>query len=549
MSISTPRTSSKPTPTSRIAICPAMLIAALGAGCTEATSAVAPDATAVTVLEPLPTIEPAAADEVSAPVRRLTFAPCADAPELECGELPVPVDYADPHGPQIVLATVRAPALGRHKRGVVFVNPGGPGGSGVDLVVMETPRFAALRDSFDVVSFDPRGVARSHSVDCVVDLAGLPAGDTLAAQAAQLDEIGRRYATACRAQHGALVTQVGTDNVARDMDVFRAALGERELNYLGFSYGTVLGVAYATLFPQRVRAMVLDGNASPAWFTDYLVELDSDGSAGAELALRRLDQICSQAADCPLRTKGVVATFDRVVERLNQNPIVVGGGVITGASFRANVLDALSEEVHGWPLIVQVLTAADAGDFAGVPAVPVDAGTTTTFVSGFAVLCDDSATRRPALDYLPAQRATQAVYPRFGGVNFGAVVTACAAWPTAHAAPVANLRTANPVVLIGNDFDPATPLAWSRNMATALGEKATLVRYQGGGHTVYTAGNDCIDHAVEAYVRDLVVPPRGLTCPATPLAFAPALRAARAAPASALAPRSFPRLPQLPGLR
>jgi len=555
MRISISRASSKPTSTTRVAlaICPAMLLAGLAAGCSDAGSAAAPDATAATLLDPPATIEVAEADDLSALARRITFSPCADDPELECGELAVPVDYADPHGPQIALTTVRAPALGRRKRGVVFVNPGGPGGSGVDLVVMEKPRFTALRDSFDIVSFDPRGVARSHAVDCVVDLAGLPAGDGLAGQAAQLDELGRRYARACRDQHGALVTQVGTDNVARDMDVFRAALGERELNYVGFSYGTVLGVAYATLFPQRVRAMVLDGNASPAWFTDYLVELDSDGSAGAELALRRLDQICSQAADCPLRTRGVVATFDRVVDRLDQNPVAVDGGVITGASFRANLLDALSEEVHGWPLIVQVLTAADAGDFAALPAVPVDAGPTATFVSGFAVLCDDSATRRPALDYLPTQLATQAIYPRFGGLNFGAVVTACSAWPAAYTAPVANLRTPHPVVVIGNDFDPATPLAWSRAMATALGGKATLVRYQGGGHTVYTAGNDCIDHAVESYVRDLAVPPHGLTCPATPLSFAPARRAARTATTTATepaaVPRGFPRSPRLPGSR
>jgi len=549
--MSTPRTSPRPNPTARaaLAICPAMLIVALGAGCTDASGAATSDATAVTPLEPLATAELSAVDDLPALARRLTFSPCAEDPELECGELPVPVDYAEPQGPQIVLATVRAPALGRHRRGVVFVNPGGPGGSGVDLVVMHKAIFAPLRDSFDIVSFDPRGVARSHSVDCVVDLAGLPTGDTQAAQAVQLDEIGRRYARACREQHGALVTQVGTDNVARDMDVFRASLGERELNYLGFSYGTVLGVAYATLFPQRVRAMVLDGNASPAWFTDYLVELDGDGSAGAELALRRLDQICSQTAACPLHARGVVATFDRVVARLDQTPRVGDGGVITGASFRANVLDALAVEVQGWPLIVQVLTAADAGDFSGVPATPVDAGTTATFVSGLAVLCDDSATRRPALDYRPVQLGTQSIYPRFGGVNFGAVVTACAGWPATHAAPVANLRTRNPVVLIGNDFDPATPMAWSRNMAAALGSKATLVRYQGGGHTAYTAGSDCIDHAVEAYVRDLTVPPHGLTCPAMPLSFAPTRRAARTPTGNSLVPSSFPRSPRLPGWR
>jgi len=386
----------------------------------------------------------------------------------------------------------------------------------------------------------------SNRVDCTFETPPLPTTDTQEATAAFLDEAGGRYARACQDQHGALATQVGTNNVARDIDVLRASLGEQTINYLGFSYGTILGASYATLFPQRVRAMVLDADAPPTWFSDYLVEIDADGAAGAELALRRLDQLCRAAADCPLRTAGVVATFDRVVDRLDRNPVIVGDAAITGQSVISLVFPALYAEVSGWPFIVRVLAHADAGDTSDLPAI-APLGPTLTLPSGFAVICDDAATRRFGLDYLPAQTGNNEIYPRFGGVNFGLAVTTCSAWPRTRVTPIKNLETRNKVVLIGNDFDPATPMMWSRNMASALGEKAALIRYQGGGHTIYGSGSACIDGAVEAYFRDLTVPASGLTCPAQQLSFSPGLRAAAAAPTVAeILPRVAPKPTRLP---
>ena len=524
------------------------------AGCTPDAGSPAPAAPGeATASAELATAEPATVNDPTSLARRAAFTPCPDDPELECGQLTVPVDYANPRGPQVTLATIRAPALARTRKGILFVNPGGPGGSGVDFVLQAKPLFATLRQSFDIVSFDPRGTARSHSVDCTIEVPPLPSDDTLAAAAAFLDEAGARYARACSAQHGALATQVGTDNVARDLDVFRAALGEREVNYLGFSYGTALGTAYATLFPHRVRAMVLDGNVTPAWFSDYLLELDADGSAGAELALRRIDQLCSAAADCPLNAAGVLATYDRVVDRLNRNPVAVPAGVITGASVTNRVFPLLYQEAFGWPGIVRVLALADAGDYTFLPPLPTDTSSTATLPNTFAIVCGDSATRRLGLDYLPAQTGNDAIYPRFGGVNFGLAITACSAWPRTTVAPVRTLETRNPVVLLGNDFDPATPMAWSRNLATALGPKATLVRYQGGGHTVYGSlfggGSACINDTVESYLRDLTAPPKGLTCPAQPLAFAAVQRAAGVTTMAEILHRVAPKLPSLPHRR
>ncbi len=477
------------------------------------------------------------------------FTPCADDPELECGTLSVPVDYARPRGARIELATVRAAATGPRRQGVIFVNPGGPGGSGVDFVILAKALFLPLRTSFDIVSFDPRGTNRSAPVDCAVELPPPPVDSSLEVLSAYYDEVGRRYAAACAAQHGALASAVGTNNVARDIDVFRAALGERELGYLGYSYGTALGASYATLFPDRVRAMVLDGNIPPPWFSDYLLELDSEGSAGAEAALRRLDKLCRNDATCALRTAGVVATFDRVVARLDANPVPAPGGVISGMSVVRVVFGALYNEAFGWPYAVNLLAQVDQGDLSQLPAFPPEVGGEVLVSGGFAVVCNDSATRRPGLDYLPVQDAFNASYPRFGGANFGVGPVFCSGWPRPPVVALDNLRTRGSIVLIGNDFDPATPMSWSRNMSTALGAKARLVRYQGGGHTIYGSGSACIDGAVERYFREGTVPSRGLTCPAVTPVLGAGLRAASQPTMSEVVQQVAPQSPRLPRTR
>lgn len=513
---------------SRCFLISVVTVAACAPGSTEQAVTVEPEPAAVkTIVEVRADAEALIVEEAFRHGPRLMFSPCPEDPALECGQLSVPVDYARPRGARIELATVRAPATGARRRGAIFVNPGGPGGSGVDFVLLAQSLFAPLRADFDIVSFDPRGTNRSAPVDCEVALPPAPdAGATLPEQAAYWDEIGRRYANACADQFGALAIQVGTNNVARDIDVLRAALGERELNYLGFSYGTILGASYADQFPSRVRAMVLDANTPPGWFADNLLELDAEGSVGAEAALARLDRLCRDAADCPLRTAGVVATYDRIVARLDANPVPADGGVIIGLSLQSVVFGALYSEAFGWAAIPRFLARVDGGDLRGLPAFPLESGASVVISGTFAIACSDSTTRRGGLDTLPLQDAAYAITPRFGGANFGIAPALCSAWPQPGVNALDDLRTRRSVLLIGNDYDPATPMTWSRNMAAALGAKARLVRYQGGGHTIYGSGSTCIDTAVEQYFRELTVPEVGLTCPALPLAFAPSARAA-----------------------
>jgi pimeloyl-ACP methyl ester carboxylesterase len=454
--------------------------------------------------------------------QRISFSPCPEDPELRCSSLSVPIDHARPSGPRIDLAVAKAPSLAPSKKGFIFVNPGGPGGSGVDFILRAKPLWAALRTAgFDIVSFDPRGTARSSPVACTIQLPPPPAGDELPPLAAFLDHASGLLAQACAEQNGALAAKIGTNDVARDMDRLRAALGERELNYLGFSYGTILGASYATLFPQRVRAMVLDANVTPVWLGDYLLELDGEGSTGAEVTLRRLDALCRADAACPLRTAGVIATLDRVAARLDANPVFVDGGVIDGSVVRGQTFGMLYNERQGWQLITQILAMADAGDLRGLQPAPLDPGNELSVEATLPIICNDSRTRRPALDYLPPQLEQRALTPRFGGVNLGIAITACTRWPVTPVIPLANSRTRHEIVMIGNDYDPATPLSWSRNMATALGSPTTLVRYRGGGHTIYGSGSACVDGAVHAYFRDPEVTPVRLTCPAVPISLAP----------------------------
>jgi pimeloyl-ACP methyl ester carboxylesterase len=392
----------------------------------ESAAVGSPSPKAIELATPGQPIEPADSAAASERWRALHWAPCTEDPALECGQLSVPMNYQHPQGERIVLATIRARALGGPRKGVVFVNPGGPGGSGVDLVIDALSLFTPLRQNFDVVSFDPRGTNRSAPVECQLELPAPPPAGELEPLAAYNDELGRRVARACAAQNGPLASLIGTNNVARDIDVFRAALGESDINYLGYSYGTALGASYATLFPRRVRAMVLDGNVPPQWFGDYLVELDSEGGAGAELALRRLDQLCSADPRCSLRSRGVVATFDRVVARLHRDPVVTSEGVIDGDWVRSTVFRALYVEAV-WPQIVQVLAEADGGDYRQIPPNPAPPSSTLIVPSTYAVVCNDSTTRRPGLDYLPTQLGFNTIYPRFGGLNFGIAPAGCSA--------------------------------------------------------------------------------------------------------------------------
>jgi pimeloyl-ACP methyl ester carboxylesterase len=458
----------------------------------------------------------------------------------ECGKLNVPVDYRKPQAERFDVAVVRARATGPGTRiGALFFNPGGPGASGVDAVTLGLDDFAGLRQRFDIVSLDPRGVGLSNPVVCDFEPQNPPSG---ARREAFFDAIGPAFLNSCVARSGRFSTQVTTANAARDIDAFRAALREPKLTYFAVSYGTILGASYAALFPARVRAMVLDAALPPEWFNDFLIGLRNEGAAAGERTLRRIDQLCRADAACPLRHQGVIRTLDQVVATLNARPVTSADGAVVldgTAVLNAAVNAYFYDETQGWPDYVAALAGSAAGDHSKFLMFLQDAkaegGSDNGDVVGsafYSVLCSDSATRLRARDYLPAFHAADVAFPHFGIVNPSSftgfftppleAAAACAAWPRNPPPPLETVpdRVEVPIVLIGNEYDHSTTWDWTRRLAKKLGAEDSLIHYEGGGHTIY-GSSPCVDEAVDAYLSDLEAPPPGLSCAANPVSFGP----------------------------
>lgn len=463
--------------------------------------------------------------------RPLTWRPCPENATIDCATLTLPVDYDKPNGDTFDMAVARSKASDPRKRiGVVFTNPGGPGISGVDFVMFVAPNvqfFAPYRERFDIISFDPRGVGRSRPLKCAPEPLALPDDRSAASLAAYFDGLGRRYAKACLQQDGAFVTKLSTNNVARDMEMLRRALGERKVTYAAGSYGSQLGAVYASLFPQRLRAMALDAGIDPA-FRDNYVEFTTSQLDGFELELQRVDVLCRGDAACRLRATGVVAAFDHVAAQLNAAPYTTPDGrVLTGEDVTEVVYSLLYNEQRA-PVIVDVLADGLAGDYTLLSELrpSVDAGLSSAI---YAIRCNDYGTRRRAAEYLPVDEVVGARHPRFFGRFYLAYrLATCSAWPAADPPIIRNVRRQVdiPLLLIMNDFDPATPPAFARNLANALGMERSVFRYAGGGHT-FPKDDACVSAVFAAYLFDRRLPVEGASCPGQSISFAPDASAAR----------------------
>jgi pimeloyl-ACP methyl ester carboxylesterase len=459
----------------------------------------------------------------AAVTRGIAFAPCAENPTLDCGTLTVPVDYRRPHGDTVELAIIRARATNAANRiGVIVGNPGGPGVSGVDFVlrVVRLPVAARLREHFDVVSFDPRGVGRSREVRCTLEASPIPDDADDATLIRLFDEFSERYARACLEQNGSFVAHVGTMNTARDVEMLRLALGERQITYAAGSYGTVLGAAYASMFPSRVRAMMLDGGFPPD-FRDYLMEDWAEMSGAFETSFQRLDQLCRRDPACALTSLGVVAAFDEIAARLAAAPVSSPTGALLTTAALQDVVATLIDFETLWPTIVDALAAARSGDYSPLFALlPVLEG--QSYPALFAIRCNDYGTRKSAADYLPFDEAIGALHPRFFGRFFIANFTApCMAWPAAEPVQIRDVHrlVRTPIMIVANDFDSRTPMAHARRLARALGVERHVLRYAGGGHTAFFSTTACVEDAVLEYLVDLRLPRKGFTCPGQPVTF------------------------------
>jgi pimeloyl-ACP methyl ester carboxylesterase len=455
--------------------------------------------------------------------QKLQWRTCRGADQ--CATLKVPLDYAKPSGRTIDLAVLKVPAGSRTQRvGSLVVNPGGPGVSGVDYAANASTYFGnEVRQAFDIIGFDPRGVGQSTPLHCLsgAELDRLNASDPdpdTAAERAASDARLRRFGQGCLDKSGALAAHISTIEAAKDIDVLRETLGDSRLTYFGASYGTFLGATYAGLFPKQVGRMVLDGAVDPA---TSLLDMNLVQAHGFEVALRSYVKACVDRGNCFLGSS-VDAGVRRIQEFLNrveQEPLPGSGSRDLAIGNAVLGIWAPLYSRNYWPILDAALKAAFSGNGAALLGLS-DAytergpnGYTSNLVEAlYDVNCldrDDSIPTSQVPSYIPRfQKAS----PTFGAV-FAFSLSACSTWPvhTGHVPAPIHAKGAAPILVIGTSRDPATPLTWARSLADQL-ESGVLVTRDGDGHTGYHAGNACVDRTVESYLVSGTVPKGEVNC-------------------------------------
>jgi pimeloyl-ACP methyl ester carboxylesterase len=509
-------------------------------------------ATGVTVLAwPGPALGAAA-------VPQLEWRTCpASSPEEEeflrpyrCSTLEVPLSYRNPAGQSLELAVGLLPARDQaRKLGTLFWNPGGPGGPG-----RIPPSFSpALHERFDIVGFDPRGVGASTPLQCfasneqAIRLLGWDFPITLAEEQRVID-LTQRATQLCARNGGPLLEHMGTGNVARDLDLLRQAVGDERLSYIGFSYGTHLGAVYANLFPERVRALVLDSVLDPVeWTTGYPpagaaapFSYRIGSHVGARQALTTFLAACAGDARCAFREAGtdLMAKYERLLARVRRRPvdIVAPDGTPITVTYQVAVYITLG-------LLYDPAAARDLADILQAVYTATEQRTPPPsarakvrdailelprrprwqvpedepyfgFEWGPAVFCTDASNPSNPFEWPRyARRADREGYP-FGSPWVYASLP-CATWPASdpdrYAGPW-NRRTANPVLLIGNRLgDPATPYDDAQRTATQILTNARLLTLDSYGHVAFGQSR-CVLEAVERYLIAVRLPGPGTVC-------------------------------------
>lgn len=451
----------------------------------------------------------------------------------ECGTLTVPLDWQHPTGPKRVhveLVRLRSTGQGSAAQGSrigsLLVNPGGPGASGIGLAKQIAPALAGtLLTHFDLIGFDPRGVGASDGLRCVSaaqkdrSVALDPDPKTSAGFSAQATLAGQ-IAASCKAKYGSDLRFFSTESTARDMDALRAALGDRKLSYLGFSYGTDLGAVYATLYPQRVRALVLDGAVDPT--ADSTVE-SAEQAGGFETAFSRFAAWCAApVSGCPIAPNARTA-LTALLAKAHAHPISSSTPGETRRATDGNVLYAVISALYSkraWPSLANAIASAAGDDAAGV--LQLDDAYTDRTPSGTydnsldantVINCTDAAKEPSIAQIRSDQSQWRAQQPLFGGPLAITLLT-CASWsaPTDPPPSVGAKSSAAPILVVGTKGDPATPYASAITMTKQLGN-ARLLTADGDGHTAYFA-NSCVRADVDRYLLSGSLPATGTVCPA-----------------------------------
>ena len=434
----------------------------------------------------------------------VTWGPCADAgddlPErLVCATLTVPVDWAQPGGATFKLALAKLPAADPGKRiGSLFVNPGGPGGSGVSFVYRAESSFSPeLIDQFDFVSFDPRGQARSQPVLCDSDLAVAQDQQSFPSSAAEYERLrrtNRALGESCDRLSGPLARHVDTASVVRDMDAVRAAIGESKISYYGVSYGTMIGQQYAELFPDRIRSLVIDSNMDHSLDIWNYQKWEATAMEGSFLQFAAW---CDRTPACALHGENVPAYFDELYAETDSTDLLW-----TTFGYMYDPAD--------WFDFAQYLKELGGGGRSERRGEPVELGYRP-------VMCQDFIfDTRPywGIAAIEGRLAKLAPHTKLNPLAW-TDLTGCQSWPGSVTNPPHRLQASPelpPILMTNSRYDIATPYEWGQNLAAQL-PSATFVTYDGVGHGDYWL-SPCARAAIDTYLVTLRTPPAGTHCPA-----------------------------------
>jgi pimeloyl-ACP methyl ester carboxylesterase len=479
-----------------------------------------------TTLNPAVRLSPPAATAstttTTTPVAPVTWSPCGS---LQCGSVTVPLDYGRPDGPTIQIAVARHPAEVPSERiGSLVINPGGPGGSGINDLPNELSALdPAVLDRFDIVSFDPRGVDRSSPVTCSGGTGpsptpsasppqpGIDPVPTTATARQALLSNDQAFATQCQHYSGTILPFVGTVDTARDLDRIRAAVGDATLTYIGHSYGTLLGATYAELFPTHVRAMVLDGAIDPASTTTAYA---TEQAMSLESALGSFFTWCLGNASCPWRPVGDPTTaLLGLVQDTRTRPLSADGGTAGPAEVYDALLAGL-ESQSSWPTLATALAAAEDGNGAPVLAMTnryETGGSPNAAEAEQAIDCLDHPVDRNPASYVGLASSIGQSAPVFGPLLAWGLL-GCATWPalpTRSPGPASD-PGAPPILVVGTTGDPVTPYAWAVALAGEL-TGGVLLTWKGASH-VASFYSPCVRAASAAYLVSGTLPASGATC-------------------------------------
>jgi len=485
-----------------------------------------------------PVATAAGASERSAPSAAISWTGCGT--QLECARVSVPLDWAHQGGRMITLSVIRHLASHSGQRiGSLFVNPGGPGDSGVDAVASQGEVLDAITGGrFDIVGWDPRGSGGSTPVSCFASSAdreafwqGMPVPTTRQDEQRYLAK-SVALAQRCGARNGDLLAHISTADTARDLDYLRGLVGDSRLTFYGESTGSFLGETYANLFPHRVRAMALDGVEDPVSYTAGLATVLANILSSTDQVFHEFLRLCEQVgpARCALAGHGPVnKRVEGMLRQMRHHPIPAPSAEPPGELTYGEALTLLKLAVLPvpaiWPDAAGMLEAAAQGDASAAETIARGAEAEPfhrSFEQSTALLCADSPAKQNARQWPQVVHRLEGV-SRIGGPVMGWLHAACAAWPTGspdrYTGPW-NASTPNPILLIGTRFDPTTPLANARLAERRLGN-AVLLIHDGYGHISTSDPSTCVNQALGHYLVSLNTPPRGTVCPSDHLPFDP----------------------------